>query len=220
MNMRNILITSLVLLGAAVASSADDSKWRPYIGAETGVDFVQTLNLAGGNETVDLSFKPALSVGAGGGFERGALTLGVEFRMAQSGFDMGTTYRDGEFTETFKAISDGRLRQLAVDPTIGYRLFSTGKLTVHGQISCGLLRWELRNLGEEDITISANTWHVRPAIQLQYRLSERSVLGLRYAFSVSGNKSLSVFDEELGEVRVDVGAIKSHSISVSYSYHL
>lgn len=233
MKKNSILIASLAFLGAAVAGNADETKWSPYVGAETGVDLVSTVTTGKSTDeagTCDISLKPGAAFGLEGGFTHGSLSLGVELRYSQAKLDTLTWYDSEGVSYDKLPATDGQLRQLTLAPTIGYRLFSNGKLAVAGQLTAGWLRREFSDVKHDDAENSTenvlddakSTWLIKPSVVLSYALGEHSSIKLRYAYAFSGKTTatdLTVADDDEDNNRnPDIAAIKTHSLSLGYNY--
>lgn len=233
MKKNSILIASLAFLSAAVASNADKTKWSPYVGVETGVDLVSTVTAGKSTDeagTCDISLKPGAAFGIEAGLTHGSLFLGAELRYSQAKLDTLTWYdSEGVSYEKLPA-TDGQLRQLTLAPTIGYRLFSNGKLSVAGQLTAGWLRREFSDVKHDDAENSTenvlddakSTWLIKPSLVLNYALGEHSSIKLRYAYAFSGKTTgtdLTVSSDDDDRNRnPDIAAIKTHSLSLGYSY--
>jgi len=224
------LANALALLCSAV-SYAGETKWVPYIGAETGVDFVSNATTNSPDldiGTVDFSFKPGAAFGLQSGFTYGRLLLGAELRYSHAKIDTLTWYdADGSLEKELHAM-DGQLRQLTLAPTIGYRLFSTGKFSATGQLTAGWLRRTFAKVKHEDFEDGAtsvlddtkNTWLIKPSLVLSYTFGGHSSIDLRYAYAVSGKTSATDLTREVDDKNIhpDISGLKTHSLSLGYSY--
>ena len=231
---KKITIAALAIVTGLLSSAvsyAGETKWVPYIGAETGVDFVSnaTTSYPGLDiGTVGFSFKPGAAFGIQSGFTYGKLLLGAELRYSQAKIDTLAWYApDGTMEDELHAM-DGQLRQLTLAPTIGYRLFSTGKFSATGQLTAGWLRRtfaDVKHANFENGTASVlddpqNTWMVKPSLVLGYTLGKHSTIELRYAYAFSGKASVTdrSRDEDDTDAHPDISGLKTHSLSLGYSY--
>ena len=222
---------SLVLLTTNIAR-AEDATWKPYLGTEAGIDLVSGVRFGkSGVEygTTDITFKSGAAIGLEAGFTHGRLFLGAELHYSQAKLDTLTwTSYDGVVYAELHAM-DGQLRQLTLAPTVGYRLFAHDRFSVIAQLTAGWLRREFADVKHEDyedgtaavLDEAKSTWLIKPSLVLGYALGEHSSIKLRYAYAFSGKTTatdLTYDEDEGGDRNPDVSAIKTHSLSLGYSY--